>query len=412
MKSMFSRKLSAFLLCTGLTAVLPLPVAAIDTDSLSEAPDILVEWPDIRDVALPAEPTASPDNTGAESVLFWNMPLSGNDLTEFLTHFPFSLDSGSFFMNQMHGFPIQMTSQQMPEIQYWNGQLITRGSWQALEKEISDRLEEYQGDWSVYIKNLENGKTISINEHSMESASLIKLYIAGATYELIEQGVLEETDTIKNALSQMIVVSDNESSNVLVRAMYDEGGEFQEGLAVVNDFIRRYGFTNTEQVNGIADPSLWVTDGRVNMTSTADCGKLLEMIYNRELVSHFSSFRFEVLLNKQEVNYKIPAGLPEDVHISHKTGEVDDTENDAAIIYTPYGDYIFCIMSTQLTDTNSAVDQIREITRLVYDYFVTDAVISDVDILFSLNNNYADPESAVAEVPEAESLVTMQAPNR
>ena len=233
----------------------------------------------------------------------------------------------------------------------------------------------------------------------MESASLIKLYIAGATYELIEQGKIEETDTIITALNQMITVSDNESSNVLVRAMYQDGEDFQDGLDIVNDFITRHGFTNTVQVNGIADPSLWVSDGRVNMTSAADCGKLLEMIYNGELVSHFSSFRFEVLLNKQEINYKIPDGLPKGVHISHKTGEVDDTENDAAIIYTPYGDYIFCILSTDLTDTNAAVDHIHEITQLVYDYFVTDAEITEADSPASLSSLYQISNVASADGP-------------
>lgn len=294
---------------------------------------------------------------------------------------------------------MQLPPEYFPEIQYKSGQLITRGSWKLLEQEIASRLEQYQGDWSVYIKNLENGKIIRVNEHSMESASLIKLYIAGATYELIEQGKIEETDTIITALNQMITVSDNESSNVLVRAMYQDGEDFQDGLDIVNDFITRHGFTNTVQVNGIADPSLWVSDGRVNMTSAADCGKLLEMIYNGELVSHFSSFRFEVLLNKQEINYKIPDGLPKGVHISHKTGEVDDTENDAAIIYTPYGDYIFCILSTDLTDTNAAVDHIHEITQLVYDYFVTDAEITEADSPASLSSLYQISNAVSADEP-------------
>lgn len=115
---------------------------------------------------------------------------------------------------------------------------------------------------------------MEINEHAMQSASLIKLYIAGATLELIENGELTETDTITHALHEMITVSDNESSNVLVRSFCDESGDFQTGLAKVNDFIQRMGFTNTVQVNGIADPSLWVSDGRINETSAADCGKL------------------------------------------------------------------------------------------------------------------------------------------
>ena len=185
----------------------------------------------------------------------------------------------------------------------------------------------------------------------------------------------------------MITVSDNESSNVLVRSFCDESGDFQTGLAKVNDFIQRMGFTNTAQVNGIADPSLWVSDGRINETSAADCGKLLEMIYDRELVSHYASYRFENLLNNQEVNYKIPSGLPEGTHISHKTGEVDNTENDAAIIYTPYGDYIFCILSTDLSDIGSAVDHIHEITAMVYDWFTSPIVEVDSDTLLPLETS-------------------------
>ena len=243
------------------------------------------------------------------------------------------------------------------------------------------------------MKDLSNEKTMEINEHAMESASLIKLFIAGTTYELIEKGELTETDTISHALHEMITVSDNESSNVLVRSFCDESGDFQTGLDKVNDFIQRMGFTNTAQVNGIADPSLWVADGRINETSTADCGRLLEMIYDRELVSHFASFRFENLLNNQEVNYKIPAALPSGTHISHKTGEVDDTENDAAIIYTPFGDYIFCIMSTNLYDTGSAVDHIHEITSLVYNWFTSPIVEVDSETLLPLDSESSESES-------------------
>ena len=255
-------------------------------------------------------------------------------------------------------------------------------------------LSDYQGDWSVYLKDLKNGNTMEINEHAMQSASLIKLYIAGATLELIEKGELTETDTITHALHEMITVSDNESSNVLVRSFCDESGDFQTGLAKVNDFIQRMGFTNTVQVNGIADPSLWVSDGRINETSAADCGKLLEMIYNRELVSHYASYRFENLLNNQEVNYKIPAGLPEGTHISHKTGEVDDTENDTAIIYTPNGDYIFCILSTDLTDTGSAVDHIHEITAMVYEWFTQPIVEVDSETLLPLDSTSDSGEAS------------------
>lgn len=45
------------------------------------------------------------------------------------------------------------------------------------------------------------------------------------------------------------------------------------------------------------------------------------------------SNEIEDMLLAQQTRYKIPAGLPEGVLCGNKTGEMDATENDAAIIY-------------------------------------------------------------------------------
>ncbi len=242
-----------------------------------------------------------------------------------------------------------------------------------LEARVARLLSQCQGDWGVYVKDLSTGQSFAINDHAMMSASLIKLFIAGAIYEQIDLGNLSESSSILSPLDAMITYSDNESSNVLVRALCKSGESFADGLDRVNDFIARHGFSNTRQVNGIADPSLWVNNG-YNQTSPKDCGMLLEMVYNRTLVSHYNCLRFESLLNRQQVNYKIPEGLPNGTHISHKTGEISDTENDAAIVYTPYGDYVLCILSTELTDTGSAVGSIRKIAGMVHDDFTSSVI--------------------------------------
>lgn len=352
-------------------------------------------WPDILEYSedyYTKEGTDESSNTDASDsgALHTNVklhPYTDEELDALFHDLPRYLESGSFTLNRLNHNPDGHITIADGHV-YINGKPFPcRVPWSYLEETITSRLDEFQGDWSVYIKDLSTGTTMEINEHAMESASLIKLYIAGTIYEKLENGELTEDETMTEALHNMIVYSDNEASNVLVRYLYDSqsGESFQDGLDVVNDFIQRHGFTNTEQVNGIADPSLWVSDGRVNMTSAADCGRFLEMIYHRELVSHFASFRFETLLNKQQVNYKIPAALPEGTHISHKTGEVNDTENDAAIIYTPNGDYIFSILSTNLTDTGTAVDHIHEITELVYNYFTTPVFEASTDKFIDLS---------------------------
>lgn len=250
---------------------------------------------------------------------------------------------------------------------YLHKKLPIKQTWEEFEATLTNMLDSFAGDWGLYLKNLNTGDVISINEHPMESASLIKLYIMGTVYQHIADGTLEKTETIDRLLSDMITVSDNESSNELVRSL-SPTKDHSEGMKMVNEFIQKNGFKNTKQVNGLADPSLWV-ENAVNQTSPADCGKLLEKIYKGKLVSHLASRSMEDLLLNQEITYKIPAGLPESVTSANKTGEVSNSENDAAIVYSKACDYILCIMSTDLAATNSAVNHINSLSSLIYDYF-------------------------------------------
>lgn len=276
--------------------------------------------------------------------------------------------TGSFFMDDFCGSDFLSDSELPQLIIEHDPYKIIQPLWGTFQQELSDTLLGYDGDWSIYLKDLNTGRTMDINEHSMESASLIKLYIAGAVLEQIKDGKLEDTNSVSSMLDAMITVSDNESANSLVMLLRDKSGSFQSGLDVVNDFIRRNGFSSTQQVNGIANSDLWISDS-INMTSAADCGHLLEMVYNGTFVSEEASSRLMKLLIRQAVDYKIPSALPSDVQIAHKTGEVSDTENDVSIIYTPYGDFVYCILSNALQDTDTAVAHIRDITQTVYHYF-------------------------------------------
>ncbi len=283
---------------------------------------------------------------------------------------PLYLETAFPFFSDYFHLPSYDPSDVPRIVEKGDGYVVIQPIWNRFQQNLTDTLAGYEGDWSIYIKDLNTGRTMSVNDHSIESASLIKLFIAGAVLEQIDLGKLEDSDSTSSLLDAMITVSDNESANALVRLLCGESGSFQSGLDVVNDFIDRYGFSSTQQVNGIADPSLWISDG-INLTSAADCGRFLEMVYNGTLVSRSASRRLLKLLSAQEVDYKIPAALPSDVKIAHKTGEVSDAEHDASIIYTPYGDFIFCVMSGSLTDKDEAVFHIRDITETVYEYFTS-----------------------------------------
>lgn len=245
-------------------------------------------------------------------------------------------------------------------------------SWTDLETILTYMTDRYEGRWSIYVKDLKNDRSIIINDQPMEAASLIKLYIMGAVYEQMGMNAIDDNLTISDALYNMITVSDNESANTLVRAL-DPDGDHSKGMVIVNNFIREYGFTNTEQVNGLADPSLWSDDGRLNQTSAKDCGMFLEYVYRGEMVSHLASREMESLLLGQEIDYKIPDSLPSEVVSASKTGEVEGCENDTAIVYSPGGDYIICIMSNGWSDDAQAVSRIHSLSEAVYAFFNPDS---------------------------------------
>ena len=61
---------------------------------------------------------------------------------------------------------------------------------------------------------------------------------------------------------------------------------------------------------------------------------------------------------------KIPAGVPKEVKTGNKTGELDNVDNDAAIIWAPDCTYILCIMSS---DAGGRIPEIVRLSGMVYD---------------------------------------------
>jgi len=242
-------------------------------------------------------------------------------------------------------------------------------SWKELKTELTRRINSYSSKWSVYLKDLTTGNVISINERAQESASLIKLYVMGAVMQEIQNGNLEMNDTTKHLLDEMITVSDNSATNELVRYL-NKDHDHKKGMKKVNAFIKAQGFEYTHEYNGLEDTSLWYDTDTKNTTSAKDCGRLLERIYRGEFVSHLASRQMEELLLNQQVTYKIPSTIPSESRVANKTGETSDCENDVAIVYTPKGDYILCIMSCEVSSKNSAVDSLQEMSSLIYSYFM------------------------------------------
>lgn len=219
----------------------------------------------------------------------------------------------------------------------------------ALEEELTDEIGKLGGKWSLYLKRLDTNQVIGINEdEKMVAASLIKLFIAGEFFALGEEGDLD-VDDYYNMPDVMITISDNYAANSLINAC---------SMEKINEFIKGHGYNETELNRRMLE---W--NGTENYTSARDCGRLLEEVLNGEYVSEKASERLLTDLRDQQKRSKIPAGVPSGIETGNKTGELDNVDNDAAIIWSPNATYILVIMSS---DTTGRIAEIRELSSMVY----------------------------------------------
>jgi len=223
-----------------------------------------------------------------------------------------------------------------------------------------------QSKVAYYVKNLTTGDSIEKNDSKMYSASLIKLYIMAEIYRQADAGELAIDASIKDKLTRMITVSDNDACNQL--AAIAGGGDMELGFQKITSNALALGCTYTQQKNDLqAVRTVPIPVG--NFTSVKDCGIILEKIYNGELVNdEYSSEMLELLKNQQR-RFKIPKYIPAGVTIANKTGETSTAQNDVAIIYTDKADYIICIMINDYANSmDDAMDIVARMSEAAYNY--------------------------------------------
>ena len=243
---------------------------------------------------------------------------------------------------------------------------VTDEKLETILKQVQSQLPAENGTWAVFISDLVNGTEGSLNDQKMQAASLIKLYIMGAVYENYDQITGQYgRDSVDSNLYSMITVSDNDAANTLTT--YLGGGDSVAGMQAVNSFCQAHGYDQTHMGRML----LASNENDDNYTSVGDCGHLLQEIYKQDTSGYSEVRRMDVknLLKAQTRCNKIPAQLPEGVKTANKTGELDNVENDAGIIYDSKNDVVIVFMSQNLSSAGSAQNTIATLSRTIYDYY-------------------------------------------
>jgi len=151
--------------------------------------------------------------------------------------------------------------------------------------------------------------------------------------------------TVEQALEAMTTASDNGTALALWRLLGDDG--------IRSTLVRA----------GIPDFRLDIVGA--TMATPRAIGAIFTRLAKRELVSRAASERMVARLQRQTINDRLPAGLPDGVVVAHKTGNLPGLTHDAGIIVTPSGPRIVVVMTWD-SDEGAANALIADIGAAVY----------------------------------------------
>jgi len=266
---------------------------------------------------------------------------------------------------------------------------IKDAEWQAMVSSLGKISRAYKGRVGIYIKDIETGKTWSYNaDRLFPSASLVKVPIMAAVFEKIQTGSMTLDTQIKltrqkrvggsgslkwvrdgtslsvmEIIYKMITESDNTATRMLIDSV---------GMPYLSESFRKMGLEHTN----ITPEGMSLTSGRVvreNYTTASEMAYLMEQVYEGKLVSRESSeFMLDVLKHNKSRS-RLRRGLPLGWEIGHKTGLLRKACHDVGIVFSPRGDYVIAVLTSEVPNYSSAKNFITRVAKLTFRYYKIDS---------------------------------------
>lgn len=254
---------------------------------------------------------------------------------------------------------------------------------------VTQKLSAYNFNYSILFKNLTSLETITwchnspLEKATFPSASTIKIFIAIEAFNQINKELIFEDDiillddtmkvggsgilssysnnseiSIKKLIYLMMAESDNTATNILIDIL-----DINNINTTINKLLCKNSALNRKMMDFDS-----IKKGIDNYTSALDLAIVLERLYTNSCINKKYDTLILNIMKDCTNNSKIPSKLPPHIKISHKTGELDYIENDAGIIFTPYGDYILIIL-TEGYNNSVEIQAISEISKIIYDSY-------------------------------------------
>ena len=171
--------------------------------------------------------------------------------------------------------------------------------------------------------------------------------------------------TVHQLAEHMIVTSSNLATNLLLDLV---------GVEEARACLARLHLGGIDLQRGVEDEAAWEA-GLNNRVTAAGLCDAMRLIEEGKAVSPEASRAMLDILHQQRFRSGIPAGLPEDARVAHKTGEISTVAHDAGIVYLDGRDaYVVVILTEWDAEvTGARQETIARISRAVYEYMTGQA---------------------------------------
>ncbi|MER3406405.1 MAG: hypothetical protein C4289_15610, partial [Chloroflexota bacterium] len=253
----------------------------------------------------------------------------------------------------------------------------------SLEQLLAEHLPTDNGTVAVYVLHLGTGHEVALNaDLRMTAASLFKIPVMVEVFRQQRQGRISWNQTlvvgpqhwvpgtgilqaypgrrvsVQELVQLMMRVSDNVAAVMLMDLV---------GRENINDTARSLGLQETLVHTYTARDPLGPDED--NTTSARDLGLLLRRMAAGELIDRVASAEMIDLMLQERAYDWMLRELPAEVRVAHKTGALPNVRNDAGIMYTPGGEVVLVVLTSDLRDQELGEATISRVARLVFDYY-------------------------------------------
>src|SRR5262249_41817493 len=155
----------------------------------------------------------------------------------------------------------------------------------------------------------------------------------------------------------MITASSNLATNLLVDAL---------GVEAVQAALEELKIEGVTVLRGVEDHAAFAA-GLNNEVTANGLLKLLRLIAEGRAYGEEASAGMREILLEQRSRSGIPAGLPKEARVAHKTGNISTVHHDAGIVYLEGRQPYVLVILTQFASDAERTTAVADVSRDIYE---------------------------------------------